>query len=160
MNRMITSKDFIASFTAKHQLDSHRFNFTTQEVHRRTCADSGNIIRFKMVDDFGKCIQPILNCEHVLMVCCSKIIRGLPGGYQVRRILEADRKRVQPRPSQACCCKRFNLLVFNCLTQNSPSSIRVSRDRCRRAADRFPLLSQFELCLDNFLRFSRRNGSN
>ena len=95
---MHTSEDFIASFTAENHLHTHSFDLSTEKVHGCTRSDRGDIVGFKMVDDFRDGVKTFLDGKDVFVVNGTQEVGGFSGCNQIGRVLETNGERMKLRP--------------------------------------------------------------
>lgn len=69
--RTHTPEDFVAAFPTEHHLYTHGLYFTAEEVHRRTRSHGGDIVSFKVMNDFRNCVQTFLYRKNIFMMNSS-----------------------------------------------------------------------------------------
>ena len=97
-NDLRTAEDLVTALSTEDHLHTHGLNLPAEQVHRRTRTNGGNIVGLKVVDHVRNGIEPLLNCEGVLMVDGAEVVRRFPCRQKVRRVFETDGERVQLRP--------------------------------------------------------------
>src|SRR5690242_16396025 len=64
----ITTENFIATFATKDHLDTHGFDFATQEIHWGRCPDCRHIVSLKVVYHIRESVQTFLDGESEIIV--------------------------------------------------------------------------------------------
>ncbi len=94
----VTAKDLVGTFSREHHLHAHGLDAPRQQVHRRGCANGGDIVSLHMPDHLRNRIQPFLEAvAKTVMHGAQRLGSNFRCG-QVGRAFKANGERVQPRP--------------------------------------------------------------
>ena len=94
----VAAEEFIRALARQHHLHAHRLDPPRQQIHRRGGADGGDVVGLDMPDHLGQRIQPFPERVDEAVMHRAQRVGGDPGGGQIRRTVQPDRERVQPRP--------------------------------------------------------------
>jgi hypothetical protein len=94
----VAAEDLVAAFAGEHHLHAHRLDPSREQVHRRRCADGGDVVGFDVADDFRQRVEAFGEGVFEAVVHGADRFGGDRGGGEVGRTFQADRERVQARP--------------------------------------------------------------
>ena len=110
----ITTKNFICSFSAKHHLDAHTLDDTSQQVHRCRSSNCRYIVSLNVINHIAKCIETFLNGIVNFMVYGTDEISHFTCLGQIGGSLQTNGKGMKLRPPCRHLSIRFH--TAGCIT--------------------------------------------